>query len=147
MSDFHNYDPGKVIFNFGLLPMPISGYAEGTFIKVRRKEDGWKSKGGADGETTRIQNRNRQGEIEIVLKQGSQSNAMLSVIANLDEQLGNQVAPASVMDMSGQDPKTAAATLHAWLRKIPDGTFAGQDEETRTWIFDTGSLDIFIGGN
>jgi hypothetical protein len=144
---FHSYDPKKVLLSWGPLTDVITGFAEGTFIKVGRKEDGWKSKGGADGETTRIQNRNRQGRITIVLKQGSRANAILSAIAQADENSGAGVGPITIMDMSGATPQTAAAAVNAWIVKIPEAGFAGQDEETRTWEFDTDTLEIFIGGN
>jgi hypothetical protein len=146
-QSFHNYDPAKVTLSWGPLTGVITGFAEGTFIKVARKEDGWKSKGGADGETTRIQNRNRQGRVTITLKQGSQSNAILSALAQADENSGAVVGPITVTDMSGATPQTAAAAVNAWIVKIPEASFAGQDEETRVWEFDTDTLELFIGGN
>lgn len=143
---FHNYDPGKVIFGWGLLTGILTGYAENEFIKARRLEKSFKIKGGADGETTRIQNRNRQGEIVQTFKQGSFANAVLSAIIAVDENLGTGVAPCSLTDMSGSAPVTVIAAANCWIAGYPDVGFS-MDEETRIWTFNTDTLEIFVGGN
>lgn len=143
----HNFDPGKVILSLGGIPKPITGYQKGTFIEVARNEDAFKMFVGADGETTRVRNRNRSGMVKIVLQQGSESNADLSALAELDELTGGGVVPLTFMDMSGQVPQTTGASTQAWIRKKPAATFGGETEEGREWILDVADLDFFIGGN
>ena len=147
MSKFHNYDPAKVLFSWGLLTGVLSGYAEGTFIKAGRDEKAFKKKGGADGEYTRVQNRSRGGHIELTLKQGSASNAILSAIFQADENSGTGVAPVTLIDMSGTQPQTAVSAVNCWIQGIPEITFGANDEEQRVWVFDTDEMEIFIGGN
>lgn len=147
MGAFHQYDPGKVILSVGTLPSPISGYQEGTFIEVSRDANAFEKAVGADGEVTRIRNRNRAGSIKITLQQGSNANALLSALADTDELTGLGVIPLTLMDMSGAAPKSVAATPYAWIRKKPNMTFSGNKEEAREWIFDCGTLEHFIGGN
>ncbi len=147
MSNFHQYDPGKVILSIGLSPSPITGYQKGTFIKVARDAQAFMKFVGSDGEVTRVRNRNRAGSLEITLQQGSQSNATLSAIAKADELTGAGVFPITLMDMSGTDPKTTAAATQGWIRKMPDASFGGESEEGRVWIIDLASMEHFLGGN
>ena len=147
MSAFHNYDPKKVLFSWQLLTGVPVGFGEGTFIKAQRREKVWKSKGGADGETTRTQNRNRQGIIEITLKQKSQFNAILSAILQTDENLGTGVAPIALIDMSDSAPQTVCAATNGWIEGWPEAGFDAQDEATRIWTFNTDAFEIFLGGN
>ena len=147
MSAFHQYDPKKVLLSVGGTPSPISGYAEGTFIDASRDANAFEKSVGADGEVTRIRNRNRAGSIKITLQQGSNSNAMLSALAEADEQTGTGVVPITLMDMSGVFPQTCLAATYAWIRKKPDASFDGKTEKTREWIFDLAAMDFIIGGN
>ncbi len=147
MSNFHQYDPGKVILSIGLAPSPITGYQKGTFIKVSRDAQAFMKFVGSDGEVTRVRNRNRAGSLEITLQQGSQSNAILSAIALADETTGAGVFPIALMDMSGVAPQSTAAATQGWIRKVPDSTFGGETEEGRVWIIDLASMEHFLGGN
>lgn len=147
MSLFHQYDPGKIIVSLGLVPAPITGYQKGTFLKVARDAQAFMKFTGSDGEVTRVRNRNRAGSMELTLQQGSQSNAVLSALAALDEASGTGVTPVTFMDMSGTLPQSVGAATYAWIRKMPDATFGGETEEGRVWIFDLASMDFFLGGN
>ena len=144
---FHQYDPAKTIFSWSLLPGLFTGYAEGEFIKFMRAGKLWISKGGADGETTRVQNRDRRGIIQITLKQGSTTNAMLSAILQADENSGTGVAPGSLVDMSGTTPQTVFGAANVWIEGWPEAGFMAQDEATRIWTFNTDASEIFLGGN
>jgi hypothetical protein len=147
MSSFHQFDPGQCILSIGQTPTPISGYAKGTFIDIERDANAFEKFVGSDGEVTRIRNRNRSGMVKITLQQGSQTNALLSALAQLDEASGTGAVPLTFMDMSGQTPQSLAASTLAWVRKMPALTFAGDSEETREWILDCASMEIFVGGN
>lgn len=145
---FHNFNPAKVLFNWSLLTSPLTGYGEGTFIKAARDNQAFKKKGGADGEYTRVQNRSRGGHIEVTLKQGAAANSMLSLIFQADENFGTGVGPVSLIDMSGPSGlQTLAAAVNCWIRAIPEITLNAEDEEVRVWIFDTDTLEMFVGQN
>jgi hypothetical protein len=148
MSLFHQLDPAKFIVSVGTLPSPISGYAKGTFIEITRDEDTFKKFVGGDGEVTRVRNRNIAGMMKITLQQGSNSNAILSALATLDEQTGAGVVPITFMDMSGvAGAQSTAASAYGWIRKKPDMKFSGESEENREWIFDLARMDFLVGGN
>ena len=103
---------------------------------------------GADGEVTRVRNRNRAGSCKVTLQQGSSGNAMLSALALLDETSGLGVVPANFHDMSGLLPvNTTASSTYAWVRKLPDWKGSGDSESNLEWVLDFASMAYFIGGN
>ena len=137
------YDPSQVVVTFGELR--ITGYADGTVIKVERDEDRYTKKIGVDGETGRTRNNNRGGTIEVTLLQTSASNLALSAKATADDDApgGLPPEPLVVKDLEGNSLHVAAA---AWIQKLPASEFA-KELGQRTWIFGTGSLRQVDGGN
>jgi len=135
------YDPKQ--FSNILGGKVISGYADGTFIKISRNEQAFNLKVGVDGEGTRAKSNNRSGKIEFTLMQSSSSNDDLSAIAALDDNANLGAVPYSGRDGSG---RTVASALTAWIQKIPDTEFA-KEVATRTWVIETDDLSMFIGGN
>ena len=136
-----SFDPGacSVVFN----GVQLHGFAPGTFIKAARDEDAFNKQIGADGEVARIRNRNRGGTVEVTLIQTSLSNDVLSAQAALDEAGGGGNGSLQLKDGNGSTLITARA---AWVKKMAD-TEWGKELTTRTWVFDTGELVIFVGGN
>jgi hypothetical protein len=137
------YDPASVIVAFG--PNIMTGYGEDTFVRVERDEDTFTKKTGVDGEVTRTRNMNRAGSVTLTLMQSSASNAVLAVLALADE-----IAPngASILPMTVKD--NAGNSLHfaesAWIRKPPASEYA-KEAGTREWVFDTGKMKDYVGGN
>ena len=84
-APFHQIDPGKFILSLGTLPTPLSGFAKGTFLEFSRDANAYEKFVGADGEVTRVRNRNRAGSCKVTLQQGSSGNAMLSALALLSQ--------------------------------------------------------------
>jgi len=121
----------------------ISGFADGTFITVERNEQMFNLKIGVDGEGTRVKSNNKSGKISIILMQSSQSNDDLSAIAAADELTNSGTGEALVKDPSG---RTVCAAQTAWLQKYPNAEFS-KEAMTRTWVLETDSLEMFIGGN
>lgn len=140
------YDPKKVAVIVG--GVPISGFADGTMIKVSRASDSFSKKTGVDGIVTRAHKHDRSGEITISLNQSSPSNDYLSAIAKLDEE-----SNAGVMPVLVKDALPAAGSLgstfvgaKAWIRKIPDSEY-GDDSTNREWVLDVDEFEIYLGGN
>lgn len=133
-------DPKKVLVIVGGVPM--SGFADGTFITVSRDEDSFTKRVGSDGEVARIKNANTTGSIVMTLLQSSASNDVLSGFLVADELSGAGVVPVLIKDLTGL---TTIVTATAWVRKPADATFS-KEVETREWTLDTGSMDIFTGG-
>lgn len=121
----------------------LRGKSEGTFVKVSRDEDSFTKKVGADGEVSRARTSNRSGKIEVTLDATSEDNAYLQALMNTDENTGNGIVPAKVMDQSGSYVAIAA---EAWVMKPSDMEF-GRDVKERTWTVECASLDMSGGGN
>lgn len=135
------FDPGQVIVSVGGVPM--SGYADGTFLSVDRDEQMFTKVVGADGTTTRVKSNNRSGTMTLTLKQSSPSNDVLSAFAALDESVNAGVVPILVKDLSGT---TIFFSATGWIQKYPTAEFA-KEISNREWIFDLADIDVFVGGN
>lgn len=141
MSFLKTYDPGQVVVNVG--GRDITGFADGTFVKVERNADAFSLTIGADGEATRVKSRNRSGRFTFTLQQSSPSNDILTAVANKDEVTNTGVVPVMVKDANGT---TLASAAKAWSVKKASAEF-GKDASSREWIFETHQLDLTIGGN
>jgi len=135
------YNPASVIISIGGVPM--SGFADGTFLMIERDEDAFTKVTGADGYTTRVKSNNRCGSLTLTLKQSSPSNDVLSGFANLDELSNAGVVPILIRDISGTSTYFSAT---GWIRKYPSSEFA-KELSNREWILDLADLDVFVGSN
>lgn len=141
MAELANYDSKQVTITFGAYT--LSGYAPDSKVTVSRNEDAFSMQIGSDGEPTRSRNNNKSGSFTVRLAQSSAYNDILSGLAAIDEVSGGSVYPMMVKDVSGT---TLCAAESAWIRKYPDSEFAVEAGE-REWIFDTGVLVMYVGGN
>jgi hypothetical protein len=137
---FKNYDPGKVVAIFR--GIPLSGFAEGTFIAGEREVDAFSKVAGARGEITRVRSRNRSGMVTITLMAESPSNDSLSAVAILDEASGLGFGPLTVKDLNGN---TILSAPVAWIQKVPNVEHA-TDASTREWVIAVASFDVYVGG-
>ena len=134
------YDPKGVVATVG--GIPISGYADGTFINISRQNDAYSSVAGADGEVSRAKSNDKRGELVLTLLQTSLSNDVLSGIAQLDERSNSGVVPIMVKDISGL---TTFFSGSGWIRKVPDSEF-GKEISNREWAFELAEMEVFVGG-
>ena len=130
------YDPKKVVVSFG--GVPLSGYAEGTFISIAANDgDGFKKHVGADGEVNRAKSNDNTHEVTITLLQSSQYNDYLSEVRNKDKQDGNNILPLEISESNGD-------SLHswpqAWVHGDPSWEYANDSGE-RTWVISTGQQE------
>jgi hypothetical protein len=123
--------------------VPMSGFADGTFVTIARDEQAFQKTTGADGSVSRAKTANRSGIITITLQQTSPSNDVLSGYMLADEASGDGIVPILIKDTSGR-------TLHfspsAWVQQMPDNEF-GKDVSEREWVMDCARIDSFVGGN
>ena len=137
-----NYDPKRVNVFFG--GVPITGFADGSFISVTPSSQYWTKVSGADGEKARAKSNDNSHEVTITLMQTSQSNDYLSGILALDRASNAGKLPLTIVDLSGT---TKMNWLNAWIRQPPDVDESKEITE-RAWVFDTGDIDIEVyGGN
>src|SRR5688572_18999118 len=108
-----NYDPGLVVITWGSII--FQGFSDGSMITAERDEDAYTKVVGAQGDTVRVRNRNRNGMVTVNLQQSSLTNVALSALATIDETTNLGVAPLQVKDLNGT---TLIAAPSAWIRKI-----------------------------
>ena len=77
------YDPKMVVITFGVIP--ISGYAEGTFVSVNRSGDAFVKSKGAGGDVERINKNQGDFEVTVTLQQTATVNAELSAALAADQ--------------------------------------------------------------
>lgn len=135
------YDPNSIIISF--MGKTLAGFAEGSFIKIKRSGDMFTKVKGADGSVDRINNNAFDFEVTLSLKQTTPSNTLLSGIAAADQLLNKGVGMLIIKDNAGTTLFTAA---QAWIRKDPDADFADK-LSPREWTFDTGPAAYLLGGN
>lgn len=135
------YDPSKVSVSWG--GIPLSGFAEGSFIKVTPAEESWVKVVGSDGTVTRVRVKNDTAQVSVVLKQSSASNDYLSAVWKEDKKFGNRLEPFMLKDQMGT---TKILAEQSWIVNC-NSVECGKDLTNREWILDTGVVDLDIGGN
>lgn len=135
------FDPKAVIVTIGGVPM--SGFADGTFLEITADVPQFTKTTGADGYVTRVKSNDYGAVMTLTLSQSSPSNDVLSAIFNADRLTNAGVVPILIKDMSGTSVIFAAT---GWIQQFPDTSF-GNEINDRAWIFDLANADLFIGGN
>lgn len=134
------YDPKKVIITFG--GVPITGFADGTFISITQENDSWAKKVGADGEVIRARSNDDTCEVTITLQQSSDSNIALSVVQATDRLTGFGMRPLIITDLNGV---TIQSWMQAWIKKAPDWEY-GKEASDRAWVLSTGQPAVTTYG-
>jgi hypothetical protein len=136
------FDPDNVTVIFGI---PLTGFADGTHIKITKKEDDFTLKVGVDGEAVRSKNNNLSSEIELTFMQSSLSNQYLAGVYNADRMTpsGDGILPLLIKDNSGT---SSYAAEKAWIVKAPDTSF-GKEPENRVWKLETNAMVHNVGGS
>jgi hypothetical protein len=143
-TSFQAFDPAQVIITVGA--RSISGYADGTFVRVARDADTFSKYVGSDGVVARTKTNNFSGSVTITLMQTSPDNDYLTDLMTQGEQLliaGAGVTNIKITDKTGSSVFESA---NAWIRKPPDVEYS-REFSTREWIFDVDKLRMIVGGN
>lgn len=135
------FDPKMVVITFGSIP--ISGYAEGTFVSVNRSGDAFAKRKGAGGDVERINKNQGDFDVTVTLLQTTPTNKELSAVLAADQVTNAGVFPLTIKDLLGE---TLFFAPQAWIRKDPEWE-DGDDLNSRAWTFDTGIGSNLIGGN
>tara|TARA_R110002020_G_scaffold237085_2_gene449364 strand:- start:752 stop:1222 length:471 start_codon:yes stop_codon:yes gene_type:complete len=111
--------------------VPLFGRSEDSFISIVRTTDLTSTNTGSDGLSEISRSPDETGTVTLSLQQGSQSNLVLSVAANLDSEL--VIGDLTIIDPSGS---VFCHCRQAHLQKVPDitrGVNAG--DNTNDWMF------------
>jgi hypothetical protein len=137
------YNPSRILVIYN--GVPLSGFADGTFVNITTPSDGITTKMGADGELARAINPDRRTTVTITLQQTSPSNDILSGFYSLDTiSCGGGVGPIMIQDLCGD---TLFAASAAWIVKPADVEFSNEITN-RAWQIATGVPSIYnVGGS
>jgi len=139
----YTYDPKLVAVILG--GVPLSGFADGTFVSVEQNEDSFSLQVGTDGDGCRSKSNNQSARVTLTLQQSSASNDILSALHNTDilSPSGDGITPLIVKDNTGRSLHSAE---NAWIVKPPTSAF-GREPENREWVFETEAMLHTVGGN
>lgn len=121
----------------------ISGYADGTYISVKRSSPLYTKKIGADGTGARARQADLSGEIEITLLATSPSNDFLSAQVVLDR---NGLGVNGFQMTDKLSPNEICHADRAWVAEMPQ-TEKDKEVGEKKWVFHTIKLEMFHGGN
>lgn len=127
-----SYSPKDVSVSFNGLA--ITGYAEDSFIRVRRNTDSLTEHVGAAGELALTKNADKTGEIEIELLQTSETHLALSALLSTYEFI--EGAPIVVGELVINDPSGSAFVIahNAYVKMTPEIEL-GSSQNSRIWTF------------
>ena len=121
-----------------------TGRAADEFVSVSYNSDFHTIQVGSDGEVTRSRVNDRSATITITLTQSSDGNDVLTGIWATDLNTpGGTPVPFLLRDSLGRTLLTAE---QCWLKTAPSASY-GSEAGTREWVFETGNLIAFYGGN
>lgn len=136
------YDPKKI--SLSLNGFTLSGFAEGTFISIKRKTASFESKVGSQGDVVRTRLADKRTDIEFELLQSSMSNVILSALVYADENPGSIAGtgpwPIDVFDAVSGSTYQAA---QAWIVKPADAEFADK-AGARKWAIECAELNAMV---
>lgn len=142
MQGIKTYDPSNVQIIVGGVPM--TGFADGTFIDIAFDDDQFKKTVGADGEVSRSKSNNNCATVALTLKQTSASNDALSALYSADRLNNGGAVPMMIKEIG--TGRTLCFTQAAWVEKLPNVSYS-KDIEDRNWTLATAQMEIFVGGN
>lgn len=114
----------------------ITGYAEGSFVRVEFKNERFSLLVGADGLGARARSNDESARITILLMPNSPANAILQAAEMLDLATNAGALPMSLADPSTGDQFTAEG---AWVVKDP-GRDMQKTIQPIEWILETDKL-------
>lgn len=136
------YSPKDVLITLAGLHT-VSGYADGTFVRVTKDMKPFTKVRAMDGEMSRMYSEDSGYRVELTLMQSSSTNNILSMLYNIDTATRIGKFPLFIKDSLGQSSFMAGT---AWIEEIPELSF-GSGMETRTWVFGCSDAVIVFGGN
>jgi hypothetical protein len=141
-GDVKIYDPENVDVIYA--GVPLSGFAEDTFVTIEAEGDDWLEVDGVDGDLTRSKNSAQKFKVTFHLMSSSKSNAHLSALRQLDvsETGGAGVSPIMIRDRNGVSLFVADKS---WIMKPPTATY-GKQATVREWTVRVKGATFLDGG-
>jgi hypothetical protein len=140
-TEVKTYASDQVVMIIG--GVPLTGFADGTFVEIEQLGDGTSSQSGGDGEIARAFSPDKRYQVTITLQQTSSSNDILGGLLQADEITRKGIFPVLIEDLSG---RTVFAASQAWVNKNPNAPLS-KSLENRAWVLTTGAPLYTLAGN
>lgn len=121
----------------------MTGYVDGTFVRITKDVKPFSKVRAMDGEQARMYFDDAGYKVELTLMQSSGSNNILSMIYNVDTATHMGKFPLFIKDGRGQTTFLAGV---AWIEEIPEVIF-GTELSERKWVFGCSDVVLTIAGN
>lgn len=136
------YSPEDIIVTIAGL-LPLSGFAEGTFINISREKELFSYRESADGVVSRTISPSKVYKVEVTLVSSSKSNEVLTKIALLDSKVGVLKFPLYIKDNMGS---SLLFSTSSWIQNISDAEFS-TTLSSRKWTIICADATNYVGGN
>ena len=142
-GDMRVYDSDQVFCS--VAGVPISGFADGEWLRIERETAKFDDVVGTDGEVTRSKTNDDRATITVRLMQSSPTNDLLSAIHLSDANTpgGVGVGPFLLIDRQGT---TLVNAEKCWISKEPNISLDRTATE-REWTIRCAKLISFHGSN
>lgn len=137
MSMLRPYAPKDVVVSWN--GIPITGFAEGTFVTMKRSSESKKKSVGGQGDVCITMNADTSGEVELTLMQSSPANGLLAAALHAEELL--KVPTVGVLLVSDPSGAVLGLSKNAFLMSFPSSD-VGDEATDRTWMFGCENLDF-----
>jgi len=141
MASLKHYAPNDISITVAGL-YSVTGYADGTFVSIKKDTQTITTIRAMDGTVSRIKSPDTGWKVEITLAQSSTANDIFSIFWNVDTVTGLGKFPLFIKDSNGSTMFMAAS---AWVDTVPDITFSNE-MGTRTWVLSCTDVVANIGG-
>lgn len=138
------YDPENVIVSVG--GADIHGWADGSFVSLVQTTDDFSTVVGSDGEVVRSRSNDHRATLTLTLTQTSDSNDVLSAIANADRLAANGAGVAPLLIRDKANGRALYTAAECWIAKMPDVTY-DRTATGRAWKIEIANLIAFSGGS
>jgi hypothetical protein len=132
-------------WSISIAGIPISGYADGEFLRIERESPAFEDVAGTDGEVTRSKTNDHRATITIRLMSSSSSNDPLSALYNSDRNTPGGAGVGAFMARDAQGRAIFVAEK-AWIAEPPNVSLDRTATE-REWVIRCANLIETHGGN
>jgi hypothetical protein len=138
----NTYSACELLVQFGNIV--LTGFGETDIVTIKRDEDRFIKKAGADGHIGRARVCHNSGTVEITLSQTAKANDQLSkLLANDESTCGTKTFSLIIKDGCGSSNYTGT---DCWISGPPEVKY-GKELQDRVWKIEVSDLTMFVGGN
>lgn len=141
-GSLRTYSPEDVVVSVAGI-FTLEGFAEGSFISIRRDAPLFESYESSDGMVSRVKRPSKTYTVTVTIMSTSSSNEFLTRLGLIDYHTHSGKFPVLIKDTLG---KTLFFSGSSWIEDLPSTEFS-DDIIGRQWSFKCSQATLFVGGN